>query len=153
MRRGWTYSLFLGFVFLPFVALAMALSRGPVISLQVAVFALGAMVAARIGGWLAILCGGRDYGARAFVLTFVVYILLAGVIGRTFYGLAHPDMKSLQVAREAGALAYAGDFAKDSFAAALYIAMAYGWLIFIACSVGILLFHAILRRTDRHVEG
>jgi hypothetical protein len=154
MRHGWTYSLMAGIVALPFViGVVVLLGRGPIFSLPTVGYTLGAMVAARIGGWLALLCGGRDYGVRATAFTFVIYICLCGTIGIILFHIAHPppvpdplaSYDQWQVAQKAGALPFAWEFVKESFAAALFVAMVWGWLIFIACIGGLLLFDWLLR--------
>jgi hypothetical protein len=62
---------------LPFVIVVVPwLGRGPIFSLPTASYVLGAIVAARLGGWLA----GRDHGVRATAFTFVIYIFLCATL-------------------------------------------------------------------------
>jgi hypothetical protein len=154
MRNGWAYSLTAGIVALPFViGFVVLLGHGPISSLPTVGFTLGAIVAARLGGWLALLFGGRDHGVRATAFTFFIYIFVCGAIGIILFHIAHPtpvpdplaSYDQWQVAQKAGALPFAWEFVKESFAAALFVAMAWGWLIFIACAIGLLLFDRLLR--------
>jgi hypothetical protein len=53
------------------------------------------------------------------------------------------------VALNAGTLQVMWVFLKESFASALLVGLTMGWLILIACLVGVLLFDAVLRKLCR----
>lgn len=154
MRYGWSYSLFAGIVALPFVLLLFG-AFGHFLPMATAEFTLGAIVAARLGAWLGLLCGGRDHGLRATAFTFVTYIYLcgAGVVASDHYRFPVPkelaSFNEWSVALNAGTLQVMWVFLKESFASALLVGLTMGWLILIACLVGVLLFDAVLRKQCR----
>jgi hypothetical protein len=150
MLCGWMYSLFVGVVFFPFVLGVGWVDHWPIFSLPTAIFTLGGVIAARLGVWLAWLYGGRDYGARSFLFTFIVYVYLCGAFGVVVFHIGHPvtaasaPYDAWYMARHAGLLAFAWYFLKASLAAALFVAMAWGVVIFIACALTMVLFHRLL---------
>jgi hypothetical protein len=155
MRHGWTYSLFAGAFAAPFVIAVGRLDHWQIFSPLVACFTLAAVLAARLGGWLGLLCGGRDHGLRATAFTFVIYIFLCGAITQYTFHLANPTPEALaasdpwQIAEKSGAVSFAWYFTKESFAGALLVAITFGWLIFLACAIGLLLFDKLIRILDR----
>jgi hypothetical protein len=155
-RYGWRYSLFAGIVAFPIAAgVMLVLGRGDMSWSDAAILTVAAVIAARLGGWLALLSGGRDHGIRAGAFTAVGYALLCGILVQTSFAfrlLFEPSLERLttserwQLVLNDGVPAFIRDFVIGSIVGALFIAGLFGWLIVFACMVGTLLFQRIIRR-------
>lgn len=150
MRRGWTYSLFAGIVALPVAIWFAWLQHGPKPSLLAATMTLAAMVAARVGGWLAILSGGRDHGWRAATYTGVIYLLFCGALGVILLYLPDAPHDAWALIQQMGAPAFAWRLAEQTVLSIFLVMAIFAWWTLLpACVVGTLAFHLLLRIRGR----
>lgn len=132
-------------------------THSPRFLVAIVTFTLIAVLAARLGAWCGLLCGGRDYGVRATAFTFVFYLLICGALfANAEFHQQHLAPASLAAsfdpwlnAEKSGVLGFAWYFTKESLAFALGGALVFGWAIFMACIIGGLLFNYLVGILDR----
>ena len=151
MRHGWTYSLFAGVVALP-VAIWFAWSQHwPNPSVLAATMTLGAIVAARLAGWLAVLSGGRDHGWRAATYTGVIYLVFCSALGVILPHLQDAPRDAWTLAQQKGAPAFAWWLVKEAVGSMFFVIVMFAWWTLLpACVVGTLAFHQLLWLRGQH---
>jgi NAD(P)-dependent dehydrogenase (short-subunit alcohol dehydrogenase family) len=158
MRNGWAYSLFAGVIALPiaaWVVRSFVTHDLTMMSQVVAAMMFAAIAAARVGGWLARLVGGREYGLRAAIFTGLVYLIFSGVLGvllEQWPHLSHAAAERLDplilatadswtIYLREGQLAFAEWFAAQTFGFVFVILLFFAWWTIVpACIIGTLLF-------------
>ncbi len=159
VRRGWWYSLFAGVVACLVAISFVSVDYLPQPTLFVVAMTVAAMVSARLGGWLALLSGGRDHGWRAAAYTCLLYLIFCGTAGGIAIILSEvPAEDAWAHLLRGGVLDVAGRLAEGMIAGSLS-AMFFGWwVIALPCAIGTLLFQALLRALgkagpDQPLEG
>jgi NAD(P)-dependent dehydrogenase (short-subunit alcohol dehydrogenase family) len=163
MQNGWAYSLFAGVIALPIAALfvrSFVTHDLTIMSQIVAAMTFAAIAAARMGGWLARLVGGREYGLCAAIFTGLVYLIFSGALGPLlgqWPNLSHTAAERLDplilataeswtIYLREGPLAFAEWFAARTFGFVFAIVLFFVWWTIVpACIIGTLLFHGLLR--------
>jgi hypothetical protein len=163
MRHGWTYGLFAGIVAFPLAVLfawTHVTHDVPTLLRIATAMSLGAVVAARVAGWLAVLAGCRDHARLAAAFTAILYIVFCGALAVILGHLS--TLSSVAAGRldpselinidpwtrlqQQGRPAFAWWFVKESLGAMFFVVLFYApWTIVPACVLGTLAFGRLLR--------
>jgi hypothetical protein len=149
-RHGWSYSLFAGIVACLVGIVFVWLNYLPNPALLVALVTTGAVLSARLGGWLAVLSGRRDHGWGAAVYTSLLYSIFCGAGGMIAIDLSEVPLQDAWAHLLRGeTLSFLGRLAEQTAIGSLSVLTFGWWAIALACLIGTLLFHALLNVLDK----